>query len=268
MSFSSVTIVGLGAIGGSIAQDLLAQRVRVVGCDVNKASVLQAKSIGVDARTELPERIDSDVVIIATPVRSIPAVLEQLTGRTDAAITDVGSTKRMVMDAATEAGLEGLFVGSHPLAGTERAGWTGAQRGMFVGSTVFLCGKPGEVRQRIALLWQLLGARAIVVDADEHDRRMAWLSHLPQLAANALALALKSGGVNHADLGPGGRDMTRLAASDATMWLDVAATNAEALDEPLGCLIEALAELRAAIASANEPTLRELFDRSKTWRAS
>jgi prephenate dehydrogenase len=147
-------------------------------------------------------------------------------------VTDVASTKRDILKAACDAGLSHSFVGSHPLAGTHASGWDAGRANMFEGAVVFVC--PAESDKAVPVvtqLWTTVGANVQLISAEDHDRRIAWLSHLPQLLATGLALTLKDAGVNRSDLGTGGRDMTRLAGSDPEMWLDIVASNVDMLDE-------------------------------------
>lgn len=137
---------------------------------------------------------------------------------------------------------------------------------MFEGATVFVC--PAESEKAVPVvtqLWSSVGGKVRLISAEDHDRRIAWLSHLPQLLATSLALTLKEAGMQRADLGSGGRDMTRLAGSDPEMWLDIVATNADMLEEPLSKLIEMLIELRAQISEQQDSNLREGLTAAQQW---
>src|SRR5690606_35860061 len=157
-------------------------------------------------------------------------LLQRIAALTSTApITDVGSTKRAALIAAEKAGLASRFVGAHPLAGDHRSGWNAARANLFRGATVFLCPSATSSPDAVAAVrsfWERLGGTCRIASAAEHDERMAWISHLPQVVASALANTLAAAEHPPADLGPGGRDTTRLAASSPALWGSICTTNA------------------------------------------
>lgn len=258
-------VIGLGLIGGSVARDLAARGVHVLGFDRDPATLAEALRDGGihEALTDLDA--DADLVLIAVPVSAAAAVLRALGPRLRAAglITDVGSTKESVIRAAEEVGLGARFVGSHPLAGDHRSGWSSSRAGLFDGARVFLSPTPStsaDALEAAHVLWRMIGARTEVVDAAEHDRRLASISHLPQALATALASLFASHGIARADLGPGARDMTRLAGSSPEMWAAIAADNAHHLSEAVGAIEERLGALRDALARRDAEWLRRFFE--------
>src|SRR5262249_22263985 len=163
-----------------------------------------------------------DAVVIATPVDAAIDVLRTLARSNHPAtlITDVGSTKGRIVAEAESHGLSNRFVGSHPMAGDHRSGWRAARRGLCSGARVCLCATdrtPAELVGRADAFWRGLDAHPMTIDASAHDRTLAWTSHLPHLVSAALALALRDAGVKRDELGPGGRDITRLAGSSPEM---------------------------------------------------
>jgi prephenate dehydrogenase len=269
---SDFAVIGLGAIGSSLMRALHESGANVQGFDPDSATVSYALREGFQAQLWNSDlRVSAQTVALCVPVRASTEVLATLARRCDyTLITDVGSTKRFVNAAAESAGLARCFVGAHPLAGTEQTGWPAGSSTMFRGKTVFLC--PTSQTETPALnaartLWQRLGAEVQQLTAEEHDERVAWISHLPQLSATALALALRTGQVARSELGRGGIDMTRLAASDARLWRDILATNADNLDEPLGCLIEALTDMRVSLRTKSEDRLSRLIETARGWSA-
>src|SRR6185295_14092814 len=182
----------------------------------------------VDAtRKSAAEVADADLVVLATPVQGIIEEIATL-GRAGvlAVVTDVGSTKRQVMAAATAAGLT-RFVGGHPIAGSERGGLSAARVDLFEGRTWALVG--GDRAPLVESFVTALGARPRHTDAESHDRTMAFVSHAPQVIASAL-MAAAGQGVGRAGLdwsGQGFGDMTRLASSPAAVWEGILATNAD-----------------------------------------
>jgi prephenate dehydrogenase len=269
----SAGVVGLGLIGGSIARDLSALGVRVLAYDRDAATLEMACGAGV-----VDEVLDAslagldaaEIVIVAVPVSAARDVLvaaaHSLT-RTRL-VTDVGSTKRSVVAAAQATGIGERFVGSHPMAGHHQSGWVAAREGLFVGATVYLCPTPSTHADSVALaheLWRVLGARPQIIDAEAHDRRIAYASHLPQAVSTALALTLAGAAVNRDELGDGGRDTTRLAGGSVEMWTAIAADNADGLLPAVEALGAQLERLRTALAQRDDRALRGIFTAAREW---
>ncbi len=268
-----VAIAGLGLIGGSLARDLAARGVTVLGHDADLATVRRALDAGVITTALGPDLAGveaADALVIATPVSRAPGVLESAAPRLHhlRLVTDVGSTKQGIVATAARLGLAARFVGGHPLAGDHRAGWGASRTGLFQGARVFLSPTPGtapEALARARALWEGVGARAEEVDADAHDRSMAWISHLPQAASTALALALAAERIAPAALGPGGRDMTRLAASSPALWTEIAMENAAMLGPAIRALEERLRQLRRALEEEDEGAVHNFFAKGREW---
>ena len=269
----TVGVVGLGLIGGSIARDLHALDVHVRGYDRDRASLDMACADGVVDRLDasLAGLEDADAVIIAVPVSALPEVLGTMTDATNARlITDVGSTKRSAIAAAESVGLGERFIGSHPMAGDHRSGWCASRQGLFAEATVYLCPTRHTGEEPVILaqkLWRALGARAQLIDAGKHDQLVAYASHLMQSVATALALTLDEAGVARTDLGPGGRDSTRLAGGSVEMWTAIARDNADALVPAIRALEGHLAALRSAVAGRDDNALRSAFGAAQAWLA-
>ncbi|HEU0302087.1 MAG TPA: prephenate dehydrogenase/arogenate dehydrogenase family protein [Longimicrobium sp.] len=264
----SVAIVGLGLIGGSLARDLAARGVRVYASDADYGTLQKAITLGIVAGMWDEERVDA--VVFAVPVLEVPVVTRWLMDRLDGVrlITDAGSTKRSIVARAEKLGWGDRFVGSHPLAGDHRSGWDASRAGLFDGARVFLCPTPstsGQAMELAAGLWTMVGGRPEVVDADEHDRRLAWTSHLPQAVSSTLGRALAGQGIGRVELGPGGRDVTRLAGSSPEMWADIALDNADALLPALEAMEAELRALRDALSAGDRERLRALFAAAREW---
>lgn len=270
----SAAVLGLGLIGGSLARDLSSRGIAVQGWDSDPGTLDAAVRDGVvspldEERTGLGE---AELVVLAAPVR---ATLGLLRGVADlvsagAVVTDVGSTKRSVMNAAAETGLRDRFVGSHPLAGDHRSGWQASRAGLFEGARVFVTAEPGTDERKTKLvcgMWGHVGARPEPIDASEHDRLMAWVSHAPQALSSLLASALADAGLRHSALGTGGRSMTRLAGSSPTVWTDIFADNADEVAPALRSILARLGSLTAAIERGDLSEIRKELDRSRNWTA-
>ena len=267
-----VSVVGLGLIGGSLARALAARGVQVIGYDRDRSSLDAAVAEGIvhEALDDTLAGVErADVVILATPVAATAHLLTRLGGRLTgpSLIMDVASTKKRIVAAAEEAGLGPRYVGAHPLTGSHRSGWGASRAGLFEEARVFLCPSPSTTPEALRLaesFWRLLRAGVEVLDAAVHDEQMAWRSHLPQMVSTALALTLRHANVSRSALGPGGRDMTRLAGGDADLWTGIVGDNAPAILEALDAMGEQLRLVRERLA-AGEDGVRECFADGRDW---
>ncbi|CAN5848831.1 prephenate dehydrogenase/arogenate dehydrogenase family protein [soil metagenome] len=268
-----VAVIGLGLIGGSLTRDLAAREIHVLGYDRDSATLRSAREAG-HLRTALDASLkglrDVDVVVLAVPVTAAPAVMEAALPHlsSTALITDVGSTKRAIVEAAERLKVAERFVGSHPLAGDHLSGWAASRSGLFHGARTYLCPTLHTTEETARLaewLWTTVGAAPEWLSAAEHDRRLAWTSHLPQITATALALALDSAGITRADLGPGGRDTTRLAASSAEMWTAIARENRDNIAEAVAALEHRLRRFREALQGAETAEIHLHFLEGAAW---
>lgn len=273
--FNTISIVGLGLIGGSIA---LAVRerwpaIRIAGVD-RKAVLAHALGSGaVDRAADSAADVsNADLIVLAAPVRQNLKLLSEVVQRLPASsvVTDVGSTKRDIVDTAAALGCAGSFVGGHPIGGAEHGGFGFARPDLFKHRPWIFTpvnGTPASALERLFTFAQSLGARPSSMDATSHDRVMAFLSHLPQLTASALMEVIGgSAGENALRLaGRGLVDTTRLASSPPETWRDVCATNADAVGEALDVLIARLTELRADLRGGE--AVERIFTEAARWRA-
>ncbi|HEY5491455.1 MAG TPA: prephenate dehydrogenase/arogenate dehydrogenase family protein [Gemmatimonadaceae bacterium] len=266
-------VLGLGLMGGSLARDLAAGGATVWGYDADASTLRRARRASVIAEIigdDLARLSGARTVVLAVPVDVAPALLERARPHLDGAtlITDVGSTKRRIVAQARALGLAHSFVGSHPMAGDHRAGWSASRRGLFSGARVDLCGDasvPPAVWRRARALWRGVGARPVVRDASTHDAEVAFTSHLPQLLSLALSGTLAARGIAHQRLGAGGRDMTRLAGSDAGMWSAILDDNAAAALDALDACQATLGALRAAVELHDREAVHGVFGVAHRW---
>jgi prephenate dehydrogenase len=272
-TFDSAAIIGLGLIGGSVARDLAALGVRVMAYDPDAARLAAAIRTNVVSGA-LPESLegvgDVDVIVLATPVDEAIDMLRRVAPHATRTklITDVGSTKARIVETAHAVGIGDRFVGAHPMAGDHRSGWEASRTRLFVEARVYLCTN-AEVRHETLQLahtfWRRLGACPKEMAADQHDLELAWTSHLPHMVSASLALALARAGVGRDYLGPGGRDVTRLAGSSPEMWTAIALDNAEALETAMQEAEREIASLRAAIKRADRQELSKLLAEARKW---
>jgi prephenate dehydrogenase len=228
----TVAVAGLGLIGGSIAKALTRAGYRVIGVD-RPARTRAARRGGAVAGTATSVAVavrEADVLVLAAPPAANLRLLAEAARAAPPAlvITDVSSVKRPIVAAARRLRLA-RFVGGHPMAGRERSGFAASSADLFRGAPWILTPSAAAPRRVVARIVRDVGARPVVVPEAAHDRAMAYLSHLPQVVAWALAAAARGDRVTARLLrlaGPGFRDMTRLAASPRTLWREVLAQNA------------------------------------------
>jgi prephenate dehydrogenase len=274
---NSLAVIGLGAIGGSVAwQARLAGVPRVVGYTLDRADAVQAlKSAAVHDLAESPERAvkGAEMVVLAAP----PGAVLELLGRIGrylapgAIVTDVASLKAPILARAREAGLADRFAGSHPFAGTHLSGWQGASPDRLRGVIVYVCptGPSGDhaARQVMHLWEEVFAAHPVLIEAEAHDQQLAWTSHLPQAAATALARTLAGeASLRGASFATGARDTTRLAASPPAMWAEILLMNREAVLPALARLGERLAELGRLLQAGDRAGLGAYLDAAAAFR--
>lgn len=274
--FRRVAIVGVGMVGGSLGRACLARGLAetVVGIDPAPGVLEKALELGAvtEAAAFLRDGIaGADLVVLAAPVLASLALLDEIApfvGQ-DTLVTDVCSTKGVLLKRAEEALPEyTLFVGGHPMAGSEKEGVGALDEHLFENAVYVLTGE-GEALERMVGLVQGLGAVPLVMDAGKHDRLVAAVSHLPHMAASALVrsvaglemraelLALAAGGF---------RDTTRVAMGSPQMWKDICLTNRENVVELLDRLVDELVSVRELVAAGNADGLLEHFREAREFR--
>jgi prephenate dehydrogenase len=288
----TVTIVGLGLMGGSLAlalrqaPDLSAQlhapctthhAPRLIGVSRSAETLAAALASGaVDAVTaDLADGVaQADVIVLATPVRTTLRLLPDVGrhARPGALIFDLGSTKAAICAAMADlpAGLQP--VGGHPMCGKEVAGFAAADAGLFRDRPFVLCPLPrtaADALEAATHLARAVGSRPIVLDPAVHDRAVAAISHLPYAISVALvnAVAAADNPLAWSLTASGFRDTSRLAGSDVEMMLDILLTNRAAVLDWLGAFQTHLADLKLALLDQDETALRGQLAAAQTRRA-
>ena len=272
----TVAVVGLGLMGGSLCRALreLEDPPTILGVDPDLRQGTQALEAGVVDRFQ-PDSGDAvgeaDVVVYAAPLGVTLSLLRQDAGfwKEDALVTDLVSLKAPLLRTALAGGFANRFVGAHPICGGEGSGFERGRADLFRGARIWLCAEEAaapELRARAESFWRAVGGEPDWIEAGEHDRAMAWVSHLPQLVANALAGALDAAGYRPSDLGPGGRDMTRLAGSNPELWKDLLEVSAPVVGTGLSSVGKALQVLGDLLARREIDRIAEFMERTRSWR--
>ena len=274
-----LAVVGVGMMGGSVA---LAAKTRadvdeVVGFDSDPVALQTALEDGVvtEAAASAAEAAAyADLVVVSTPVRSIPAIVEECAHAEPRPrlITDIGSTKSAIVRSLSPLA-RSLFIGGHPICGTADSGVRYARADLFEGATYFLCTTGAAFPKLYEMLQQFvadLGARPTHVDPIAHDRIMAVVSHLPHVLANILmeyAGSFEVGGKRAIHwVGPSFKDLTRVAGANPPMWRDIFLENREALADALRVVVAELEDFRGRLDAGDEPGIAEAIGCALAFR--
>ncbi|MEO0691002.1 MAG: prephenate/arogenate dehydrogenase family protein [Pseudomonadota bacterium] len=281
MSVERVAIIGLGLLGGSIGLAIAERAPDIVttGYDRNPDVRAAAQSRGLVnevCETAADAVSQADLVILCVPVGAMEAAARELDQHLpkDAIISDVGSSKKSVIEALGAALPGRIVIPAHPVAGTEESGPEAGFASLFAGRWCILTPPADADEDAVAALsefWSKLGARVEIMDADHHDLVLAVTSHIPHLIAfTIVGTASDLEDVTRSEVikysAGGFRDFTRIAASDPVMWRDVFLNNKGAVLEMLGRFSEDLTALQRAIRSGDGETLHELFSRTRAIR--
>ncbi|MEI7634456.1 MAG: prephenate dehydrogenase [bacterium] len=279
--FNNVAVIGVGLLGGSLALALKEKKLcgRVTGIGRSQTRLDEAKRMGAidKATTRLSSGIaDADLIVICTPVQHIISVLPDVIrhARAGALITEVGSTKTGIVRTgeAVAARSRAFFVGSHPMAGTEKIGVQYAQPDLFKGANCFVTKTPATNMSafvRVCDLWRALDMRIVISRPERHDRLVALVSHLPHLVSVALVNAIdgfqEDKNLIKGIIGNGFRDTTRIAHGNAAMWEEISAENTDEIGATHAAFNKALEEIMTA-ASSDKRKLKTLFEAASNYR--
>lgn len=274
---AKVAVVGLGLIGGSLAQALNDHH-QVVGIDPDSATRDLAKAAGLETypNSGAAEALEGvDLVVLATPLQSLTKALVNLAELVPkgATVTDVGSVKGPVVSIGRRH-LEGSFVGGHPMAGTVGQGFAASHAGLFKGATWALTPETEAERAAAARVKELLeptGSRFVEITAAMHDRAVAFTSHVPYLAALALARAAQGAAKEGIDcvmdlIGPGFRDTTRLALTPPELGQAMAMENEDAVLLGLAALRYQISQIEILIQHRMGRELKAFAQSASEWR--
>lgn len=274
-----ISIIGTGVIGGSIGMTALDRGIvdEVVGYDADSTRLQKALEISAVTKSarSAPEAVqDADIVFIATPVGKVVSTFEAIVPQLQdgAIVSDVGSTKERIVSEIRSISPQSLFIGGHPIAGSEREGIEAAQPDLFEGCFWVLTPISPEDAgyQDLRSFLTDLGAEVIALQPKQHDELVALTSHLPQVLSSVLMTFARDKGSEKGDLplitAGGFKDMTRIAASPTDLWMDIVKDNRELL---AGILSEFRGALEAAedlLRNSKWKELREIFESAREAR--
>lgn len=263
LSTCRVAIWGLGLMGGSLALALKGNCSALAGIDIDEKAVEWAVGHGIvqDASTRVEDVLEgSDVIVLATPVRTILTLLDKLPGllQQGVVVIDLGSTKRVILDKMSQLPVRFDPVGGHPMCGKEKGTIINAEAGIFKDATFALVEHPRSSPRAKALAQELaiaVGSKPLWLDADIHDQAVAATSHVPYLLANALAWATSE--EKGRLVGSGFRSTTRVAGTPAGMMIDVLQTNADNVEQALENVRKVLDRYENLLREKNFQTLAQ-----------
>lgn len=273
--FRKVVIVGLGLIGGSLALEFKRSKFAEQVIGVSRSVQNRKIALECGAVDEVYADIDSfiadaDLIILAIPVTNIVESLKKLKSliSSTALVTDVGSTKKKIVDEARRLKMK-QFVGGHPIAGTEKSGMLAAELDLFSGKKWILTpNEKNPALKKFKAFLKRIGAEIVEIKAELHDQIFASTSHVPNLLAYALAAtcAQKKAREKITFAGSSLKGMTRVASSPPEMWRDICLTNSKEISAALKDLQKQISKMQKAIDSQNPKALMTLLEQGRRFR--
>ncbi len=281
IGFKKITIIGVGLIGGSIARTIKEKdkTIEITGIGRNKLNLEKAKELNIIDKYFLNAEgaiADADLIILATPVKTIPEIISKIEPhvKTGVIITDAGSSKAYIVNSIENLkSKKFLFVGSHPMAGSEKIGVVNSRSDLFINSVCFVTKTKQTdpyALNKIKNFWKVLGANIVEISPDEHDDIVALTSHLPHLIATSLVDLVKEQEDKNRNIltgiGNGFRDTTRIASSDPVMWRDIFISNKKCILKKINDLRLELFRIETLIQMEDTEELFHKFSESKKYR--
>ena len=273
--FKRVTIIGVGLMGGSLGMALKKKKIarEVIGVSQKHSTIAEAiKCKAIDRGFTDPVKAvkNADLIVLAAPVETIVRLFPVISShvKRSCIITDLGSAKAEIVDAA-EKNLPNanMFVGSHPMTGSDKRGISNAIEDLYENSYCIMTPTRDtneSVKNKIKNLWFKLGAKVKFLAPEEHDEILAYISHLPHLVAYALMETIPEKVLDYSSQGL--KDTTRIAGSSPELWNDICVANSKNLVKALDEFVRRLNALRQAIVQDDQKSLTEHFTVAKTKR--
>jgi prephenate dehydrogenase len=272
-NIDTVAIVGTGLIGGSIALALKKKKLcrRIIGVCLHKKSLAAARKMkAVDTASLSLEAIkDAELVILATPVSVILRLAPKISGiiKRDCLVFDVGSTKASIVRKLS--GIFPHFVGTHPLAGSEKRGVANAKADLFQGSLCLITPAPGTDKNalsKVRSFWRALEAKTVIMSPARHDQILGFVSHLSHLSAFALIHSIPNQFLKFSPCSL--KEATRVAGSDSELWADIMLDNRVNVLKAVSSLQKNLAAIKKTLAGNDRAELARILLKAKIKRGS
>ncbi|MBI4845280.1 MAG: prephenate dehydrogenase/arogenate dehydrogenase family protein [Candidatus Omnitrophica bacterium] len=273
--FKKAVIFGPGLIGGSIGINLRKKAIAdiVIGVARHKSTLQKAKSKGAIDQWQFDGDmavLDADLIILATPVETIKKLIVSLSSllQNGCIIIDVGSTKAEIVQFAERILPKSVyFVGTHPMAGSEKAGAEFANENLFLNSFCFIAKTKSTNSQAAATvnyIWKMLGAKTIVISPELHDMIAAQISHLPHMISALLVESIEEKFLRY--VSTGFKDTTRIASGAPEIWSDIALSNRKAILHAIGIFEKKLIKFKSYLKKEEQESLAHCLMRAKNKR--
>jgi prephenate dehydrogenase len=274
-----VLIVGLGFMGGSLAKSIKKYTgIKITALDINEEYLNRALEEGIISKgiKQVDCNIDADVVFICTPVGKIIDCIYEIIPylKKGCIITDIGSTKKLIMEKIEKILPDDMyFIGGHPMAGTEKSGFTASVSNLFKDTSYFIMPMKNVPNDIVKLFVNeiiiKIGAKPVIIDYNLHDRFAAIISHIPHIVSAALSNFACSEGPDAVQYAAGGfKDTTRIAMSQTEMWRDIVISNKETIKELLLKYSEILGEFISYLDKEDIKSIEKFFDDARRYRGS
>lgn len=282
MKESTIGFIGLGLIGGSIARGLKRadQSTKIMAYMRTRRNLEQAKADGIidTVLDGVDENLSQcDIIFLCTPVEYNASYLEKIRPylKPGAILTDVGSTKTDIHETVKRMGMEDIFVGGHPMAGSEKTGYENSTDHLLENAYYVITPTEKSTREQIARMTQVaaaIGAIPLVLDYRQHDYSVAAISHLPHLIASSLVNLVRDNdspdGTMRRIAAGGFKDITRIASSSPVMWEQICMTNTDNIKSLLRKYISSLEEIYGRLEEHDGQSIHRLFEESGNYRNS
>lgn len=279
MLLNNVCIIGVGLIGGSLGLDIKKHGLakKVVGVVRRESAIKESLDAGVvdEATMDLTKAVsEADLIIFATPIATIVKVAQKISSaaKDNAIVIDVASVKGKLVPELDEIfGSRIRYVGTHPMAGSEKKGVFGVKEDLYLGATCIITPTDKTNKEAVRTVvdfWSQIGAKTLILSLEEHDKLVALSSHLPHLAAAGLVNVLKEEENIKQCIGPGFRDTTRIAGSNPDLWCEICEWNRDKIIETLDRYQKEFAEIAEIITAKQWDRLADKLNQAKTFRDS
>lgn len=269
--FNKVVIIGVGLIGGSLGLAIKRKRLsnEVIGVSRRRKTLFLAQKMqAIDRGTQnINVAYEADLVILAAPVSVILSLAPKIFKivKKDCIVTDVASTKELIVSKLDK--LFSCYIGSHPLAGSEKQGVMNANPWMFKDSLCILTPTKNtdkKAQKKIKRLWNEVGAEVVTLSPQLHDKILSFASHLPHINAFSLIEIIPPKFLRFASSGL--KDSTRIAASDAGLWSDIFLSNKKNISKAIGLFQKKLSKIKSAITRQDKATLMQILNQARKKR--